>query len=54
MSEAISAAQTFFGENYGPDDFEITPKHIHTRALGYDRYEPSDHTDYLVVTLNAR
>lgn len=30
-------------------DLEITPEYIHTWALGYDRYDPSDYTNYLRI-----
>lgn len=31
-------------------DIEITSKKIHTDCLGYDLYDPSDWTDYLIIT----
>lgn len=31
-------------------EVQINPKKIHTHCLYYDRYDPSDHTDFIVLT----
>lgn len=31
------------------DQFEISAEHIHTDCIGYDRYDPGDHTNFIVV-----
>lgn len=36
-----------------PSDLSIDAKYIHTNCLGYDSYDPSDYTPYIVVTRNA-
>lgn len=33
------------------DDVEISSEYIHTDCLGYDKYDPGDYTNYVVVTL---
>jgi hypothetical protein len=33
-----------------PDKIIIEPRHIHTDCLGYDSYDSSDYTDYLMIT----
>lgn len=30
-------------------DFTFEAQHIHTECLGYDRYDPGDWTNYLVI-----
>lgn len=36
-----------------PEQIMIDPQHIHTHALGYDRYDPSDYTNYIVLELKS-
>ena len=31
------------------EDLEIAPRHIHTRCLGYDLYDPGDYTYFVRV-----
>lgn len=31
------------------EDIAITPAHIHTYCIGYDRYDPNDYTNYLHI-----
>lgn len=41
------------GEHFGTTDlseFTIEAEHIHVDCLGYDRYDPSDYRNYLVIT----
>lgn len=33
------------------ENINISAEHIHTHALGYDRYDPSDYTNYIVLEL---
>lgn len=53
LSEIIDAARAKWGEGISLDDISITPEHIHTRCLGYDKYDPADWTDFLVVTKDS-
>lgn len=47
MLDAIEAKWGFVNT----DDIEISAENIHTDCIGYDLYDPSDYTDYTVVTL---
>lgn len=33
-------------------DLKIDSEKIHTSCLYYDRYDPSDYTDFLIITYN--
>jgi hypothetical protein len=33
-----------------PEQISIQAEHVHTSYLGYDRYDPGDHTNYLRIT----
>lgn len=35
------------------ENINISAEHIHTHALGYDRYDQSDYTDYIVLELKS-
>lgn len=39
-----------FGESSKFEDFLIGSEHIHTRCIGYDRYDPSDYDNYIIIT----
>ncbi len=32
--------------------YNVAAEHIHTDCLGYDRYDPFDYTNFIVVRLN--
>ena len=32
-------------------ELEISAEHIHTDCLGYDRYDPMDYTNYIIIEL---
>lgn len=40
-------------EKWGPDtkfeNLRITPEYIHCYCLGYDRYDPDDYVNYLLI-----
>lgn len=46
-------------EKWGPkvnEDFSnisVTAKHVHTDCLGYDSYDRSDHTNFLLIALQT-
>lgn len=39
-----------WGEEVDMDKIHINSEYIHTNALGYDRYDPSDYTEFTVIT----
>ena len=52
IEQIIDQARGHFqNPDLGVEDITISAEHIHTRCLGYDQYDPSDHTNYLVITL---
>lgn len=53
LSEIIEKAKEKFGENVDFEDITITAEHIHTDAIGYNRYDAFDYTDYLVVSFDT-
>lgn len=53
LSEIIEKAREKWGADISLDQLNISAKHIHTDCLGYDRYDPSDYTDYIVITRNV-
>lgn len=36
------------------EEIEISSEKIHTHALYYDRYDPSDHTDFVVLKCSPK
>lgn len=36
------------------ENIEITPEHIHTHAIGWDKHDPSDWSFYLRLTYSPR
>ena len=53
LSEIIEKAKEKFGENVDFEDITITAEHIHTVAIGYNRYDAFDYTNYLVVSIDT-
>ena len=37
------------GDDANLDDFVISAEHIHTECLYYDRYDPSDYENFIVI-----
>jgi hypothetical protein len=61
LSDLLSQIRSHFGikdddEFYYPvyEDFEITAEHIHTDCIGYDLYDASDYTNYIVIERKPR
>lgn len=57
LTDILAAAQKHFAE-YGHEDLKfedlaIVPQHIHTRCLGYDRYDSMDYENFLLITLTT-
>lgn len=50
LAELIEMAQAHFGADIDLNDFQITAEHIHTDHIGYDLYDSSDYTNYLVIS----
>jgi hypothetical protein len=48
MEDLIEKATSYF--NLPIDGINISCEYIHTRYLGYDRYDPGDYTLYLVFS----
>jgi len=49
LKDIIEKAMEHFGE-CSLEELEITPEHIHTDCLYYDRYESSDYTNFIKIT----
>lgn len=52
LEEIIERARVKWGSATKIEDLYIKAEYIHTRCLGYDRYDPSDYDCYLVITLD--
>lgn len=39
-----------WGEDVDMDKIHINSEYIQTNALGYDRYDPSDYTEFTVIS----
>ena len=50
LSDLLERARQKWGEAIAVDDLSIEADYLHTHCLGYDRYDPSDYTKYLVIT----
>lgn len=50
VSELIAKIKEHFGDDANLDNFNISPEYIHTSCLSYDRYDPSDYQNFLVIT----
>ena len=51
LASLIQKAREKWGEDISLEDIEITPEYIHTDCLGYDRYDPTDYTNYLRISI---
>ncbi len=51
LAEIIDKAESYFKRDLSPADIKIQAEWIHTRCLGYDLYDPSDYTAYIVISL---
>ena len=49
LADIIQKAKDKWGPDIDLDDLILNPEHIHTDCLGYDRYEPSDYTNFICV-----
>lgn len=52
LRDLLDDVHNHFGPNVDFDALLISSEHIQTDCLGYDRYDSSDYTNYLVITLN--
>jgi len=50
LADIIEQARDKWGADVSLDDIEITSEKIHTHCLGYDLYDPSDYTDFIIIT----
>lgn len=50
LKDILEQAHAKWGEGIRLEDLSITPRHIHTHCLGFDSYDPSDYTDFLVIS----
>lgn len=51
LGDLLERAAAHFGADASLDRIEISAEHIHTECLGHDCYDPSDWTDFIVLTL---
>jgi hypothetical protein len=52
VAEIVGLAQNHFGEDVDLDCVSIEAKHIQTSCLGHDVYDPSDYTDFFVLSVS--
>lgn len=52
LQDIIDRVKEKWGDSIDLSNITIGAEHIHTHCLGYDCYDPSDYTDFVVVTLN--
>lgn len=50
LQEIIDRARSKWGENVDMDDIRIEAEYIHTDAIFYDRYDPSDYMNFIKLT----
>lgn len=50
LMDIINLCKSHFGEDVDFSSLNIEAEHRHVTCIGYDRYDPSDYTDYLVIT----
>lgn len=49
MGEIMQAINKHFGGNANLNNFSIEAEYIHTHCIGYNRYDPGDYTNYIVI-----
>lgn len=49
FSQILEEIKLHFGEDSTFEQFKISSEKIHTDYLGYDCYDSSDYTDYLII-----
>lgn len=52
IEELFAVANDHFKEKFDSMDVKISCEHIQTTHLGYDVYDPSDYTDFIVLELD--
>ena len=50
LQEILERAREKWGPELNFEQLTIQPKHIHTECLGFDRYDPGDYTDFLLIS----
>lgn len=53
LSDIIEKVKEKFGSNVNLEDVTVTPEYIHTHALGYDMYDPSDYSNFLKISIDT-
>lgn len=52
LGDLIERIKEHFGQDSKLEDFSITADYIHTDCLGYDLFDRSDWTNYLIIERN--
>ena len=52
FEELQQCIENHFGAEINMADLSIEAEYIHTECLGYDLYDPSDYTRFLVIRKN--
>lgn len=55
LEHILDLARDHFGNpELALNEISIGAEHIHTRCLGHDQHDPTDHTNFLVITRNPQ
>ena len=49
LGSIIKKIKDKWGDDANLDDFVISAEYIHTECLYYDRYDPSDYENFIVI-----
>ena len=51
LNEIILRAEEKWGLEFNDSNITIEAEHINTRCLGYGRYDPGDHDNFLKISI---
>lgn len=50
INSLFALAQEKWGDEIGLEEIEVGYEHIQVKCFGYDQYDPTDYTNYFVLT----
>lgn len=53
LQDIIDKCKEKWGQDISLSNIHISAEYIHTDCIGFDEYDPSDYTNYLVITYKS-
>ena len=52
VADLLEVINKHFGPNIGLEELNISSEKIHTRCITYDKYDPGDYDNYIIIERN--